>query len=106
MAQAQDIHVSVEDQAAFNEVMQLLEATPDTAEPTEIVNLGFTPNANDIPAKREKLAILFSSLRRNGRYRSRHLRTEKRAVFPGSNWHHYRRLFVVIHFRAALTYHQ
>ena len=52
MAQAQD-------QAALNEVMQLLEATPDTAAPTGIVNLGIT--ANDIPAKCEKLAILVST---------------------------------------------
>ena len=50
-----------EEQAALNEVMQLLEATPDTAEPTGIVNLGFTPDGNDIPAKREKLAILVST---------------------------------------------
>ena len=49
MAQAQD------EQAALNEVMQLLEATPDTTAPTEIVV------ANDIPAKREKLAILVST---------------------------------------------
>ena len=41
--------------------MQLLEASPDTAAPTGIVNLGFTPDANDIPAKREKLAILVST---------------------------------------------
>ena len=61
MAQAQDIHVTVEDQAALNEVMQLLEASPDTAAPTGIVNLGFTPDANDIPANREKLAILVST---------------------------------------------
>ena len=61
MAQAQDIHLTAKDQAAFNEVMQLLEATPDTAAPTGIVNLGFTPDANDIPAKREKLAILVST---------------------------------------------
>ena len=53
MTQAQD------EQAAFNEVMQLLEATPDTAAPTGIVNLGLP--ANDIPAKREKLAILVST---------------------------------------------
>ena len=53
MAQAQA------EQAAFNEVMQLLEATPDTAAPTGIANLGLT--ANDIPAKREKLAILVST---------------------------------------------
>ena len=58
MAQAQ---YTQEEQAAFNEVMQLLEATPDTAEPTGIVNIGFTPDANDIPAKREKLAILVST---------------------------------------------
>ena len=49
MAQTQD------EQAALNEVMQLLEATPDTAAPTGIVV------ANDIPTKREKLAILVST---------------------------------------------
>ena len=54
MAQAQDIHLTTEDQAALNEVMQLLEASPDTTAPTGIVNLGFTPDANDIPAKREE----------------------------------------------------
>ena len=48
-----------QDQAALNEVMQLLEATPDTAAPTGIANLGFT--ANDIPTKREKLATLVST---------------------------------------------
>ena len=47
---------TAQEQDALNEVMQLLEATPDTAEPT-----GFTPAANDIPAKREKLAILVST---------------------------------------------
>ena len=47
MAQAQDTHVTAEEQAALNEVMQLLEVTPDTVTPT-----------NDISAKREKLAIL------------------------------------------------
>ena len=46
-------------QEALNEVMQMLEATPDTAEPTGIANL-VTPG-NDIPAKREKLAILVST---------------------------------------------
>ena len=66
MEQAQDTHITMaqttqEEQAAFNEVMQLLEASPDTAAPTGIVNLGFTPDANDIPAKREKLAILVST---------------------------------------------
>ena len=53
MAQTQD------EQAALNEVMQLLEATPDTAAPTGIANLGLP--ANDIPAKREKLANLVST---------------------------------------------
>ena len=61
MAQAQDIYLTAEDQAAWNEMTQLLEATPDTAAPTGIVNLGFTSDANDIPAKREKLAILVST---------------------------------------------
>ena len=67
MAQAQDTHIHAmaqttkEEQAALNEVMQLLVASPDTAAPTGIVNLGFTPDANDIPAKREKLAILVST---------------------------------------------
>ena len=51
MAQA-----TAEEQATLNEVMQLLEVAPDTTEPTGIVNL-----ANDIPAKREKLAILVST---------------------------------------------
>ena len=48
---------TAQEQEAFNEVMQLLESTPDTAEPMGIVNL-VTPAANVIPAKREKLAIL------------------------------------------------
>ena len=47
---------TAQEQEALNEVMQLLEATPDTVEPT-----GFTPAANDIPTKREKLAILVST---------------------------------------------
>ena len=58
---AQDIHLTAEEQAALNEITQLLEVMPDTAAPTGIVNLGFTPDANDIPAKREKLAILVST---------------------------------------------
>ena len=49
---------TAQEQEALDKVMQLLEATPDTAEPG-IVNL-VTP-ANDIPAKREKLAILVST---------------------------------------------
>ena len=51
---------TAQEQEALNEVIQLLEATPDTAEPTGIVNL-VTPASNDIPAKREKLAILVST---------------------------------------------
>ena len=47
---------TAQEQEALNEVLQLLEATPDTVEPT-----GFTPAANDIPTKREKLAILVST---------------------------------------------
>ena len=39
----------------MNEVMQMLEATPDTG-PASVV-----PLVNDIPAKREKLAILVST---------------------------------------------
>ena len=58
---AQDTYFTADEQIELNEVMQLLEATPDTAAPTGIVNLGFTPDANDIPAKREKLAILVST---------------------------------------------
>ena len=58
MAQTQ---YTQEDQAALNKVIQLLEASPDTAALTGIVNLGFTPDANDIPAKRKKLAILVST---------------------------------------------
>ena len=47
MAQAQD--------DVMNEVMQMLEATPDTG-PANVV-----PLVNDTPAKREKLAILVST---------------------------------------------
>ena len=49
MAEAHD------DAAAMQEMMQLLEATPDTAPPA-----GLTPVSN-ISAKREKLAILVST---------------------------------------------
>ena len=80
MAHTQD------EQEALNEFMQLLEATPDTAEPTGIVNL-VTPAANDIPAKREKLAILVSTgkskeaigvqLTHEQVWRSAHTRTNK-----------------------------
>ena len=48
-----------QEQADLNEVMQMLEATPDAAEPTGLASL-VTPG-NDIPAKREKLAILVST---------------------------------------------
>ena len=46
------------EQDALNEVMQMLEATPDAAEPTRLASLA---PGNDIPAKREKLAILVST---------------------------------------------
>ena len=48
-----------QEQAALNEVMQMLEATPDAAESTGLASL-VTPG-NDLPAKREKLAILVST---------------------------------------------
>ena len=48
-----------EDAAVMQEMMQLLEATPSTAPPTGLTDL-VTPG-NDIPAKREKLAILVST---------------------------------------------
>ena len=51
MAEAQD--------DVMNEVMQMLEATPDTGPPAGLSSL-VTPG-NDIPAKREKLAILVST---------------------------------------------
>ena len=52
MAEAQE-------QEAMNEFMQMLEATPDTGPSTGLTSL-VTPG-NDIPAKREKLAILVST---------------------------------------------
>ena len=51
MAEAQD--------DVMNEVMQMLEATPDTGPASGLTSL-VTPS-NDIPAKREKLAILVST---------------------------------------------
>ena len=51
--------VTPQEQAALNEVMQMLEATPDAAEPTGLASL-VTPG-NDIPAKRERLAVLVST---------------------------------------------
>ena len=48
-----------QEQEALNEVMQMLEATPDAAEPTGLASL-VTPG-NDLPVKREKLAILVST---------------------------------------------
>ena len=48
-----------DDAAVMNEMMQLLEATPDTAPPAGLTSL-VTP-VSDIPAKREKLAILVST---------------------------------------------
>ena len=57
MAQAQDDTLVTD--AALNEMMQLLEATPDTAAPTGLASV--VPVVNDIPAKREKLAVLVST---------------------------------------------
>ena len=50
---------TAQEQEAMNKVMQMLEATPDTGPPTGLTSL-VTPG-NDIPAKREKLAILVST---------------------------------------------
>ena len=47
------------DDAVMNEVMQMLEATPDTAPASGVASV--LPVVNDIPAKREKLAILVST---------------------------------------------
>ena len=47
------------DDAVMNEVMQILEATPDTAPAAGLTSL--VAPGNDIPAKREKLAILVST---------------------------------------------
>ena len=47
------------DDAVMDEVMQMLEATPDTGPASGVASL-VTPG-NDIPAKREKLAILVST---------------------------------------------
>ena len=52
-------HVAAEEEAAFDEVMQLLEAQPlDTTSVTAV--LPFT-NDDQIPAQREKLAVLVST---------------------------------------------
>ena len=48
-----------QEQEAMNEMMQMLEATPDTGPPAGLSSL-VTPG-NDIPAKHEKLAILVST---------------------------------------------
>ena len=49
-------HVTPEEKVALNEVMQLLEAEPvDTTTSTSLVSV---TNDNNIPAQREKLAIL------------------------------------------------
>ena len=48
-----------EDQAAFNEIMQVLEAEPtETTTTNPLVSI---TNDNNIPAQREKLAILVST---------------------------------------------
>ena len=52
-------HVTAEEEAAMNEVMQMLEAQPlDTTSPAAV--LPFT-NDDQIPAQREKLAVLVST---------------------------------------------
>ena len=48
-----------EDAAVMQEMMQLLEATPDTTPPTGL--RGLVSPESDIPAKREQLAILVST---------------------------------------------
>ena len=49
---------TAQEQAALNEVLEMLEATPDTAEPKGVASI--VPGS-DVPAKREKLAILVST---------------------------------------------
>ena len=51
---------TTQEQKTLNEVMQMLEATPDTSGPASGLTSLVTPG-NDIPAKREKLAILVST---------------------------------------------
>ena len=58
------------EQDALNEVMQILEAEPASLAP-----------GNDIPAKREKLAVLvFNWQGQRGRRRSAHTRTSQTPV--------------------------
>ena len=52
-------HFTHEEEAALNEVMQLLEAEPvDTTSSNPLVSV---TNADNIPAQREKLAVLVST---------------------------------------------
>ena len=51
-------HVTAEEEAALNEVMQMLEAQP-LESTSSVPVLPFT-NDNQIPAQREKLAVQFS----------------------------------------------
>ena len=50
---------TAQEQESLAEIMQFMEAEPDTSGPTGLASL-VTPG-NDIPAKREKLAILVST---------------------------------------------
>ena len=50
---------SAEEQTVYNEVMELLEAGPDSSTSSEFLQ-PFT-GADDTPAKREKLAVLVST---------------------------------------------
>ena len=53
-------HVTPEEEAALNEVMQLLESKPEdtTTSPDTLVSV---TNDDNIPAQREKLAVLVST---------------------------------------------
>ena len=52
-------HVTPEDEAAFKEIMQVLESQPeDTTTSTSLVSV---TNDDNIPAQREKLAVLVST---------------------------------------------
>ena len=52
-------HATAEEEAAFNEVMQMLEAAPDSS------SVAVVPLDNMIPAQREKLAVLVSTGKSN-----------------------------------------
>ena len=65
------------EQDALNEVMQILEAEPAP----DSLGLASLAPGNDIPAKREKLAVLVSTGKaQRGRRRSAHTRTSQTPV--------------------------